>query len=188
MKQTFTIPIGCLVISMEQVGNRIITTFEPEFKKGDVIYCEDNDGFNWVFILKEKINGEVNYYTYFYIFTSAGMIVSNGGCRYPERTFRHATPEEAQRLWDALAEEGKRWNPETMQAEEIKKDRWRAKTGEIYYCLFADMSIVAATERGDTVDNPRYNSGNYFQSKEQAEMAKLYVQKAYNDFWKKELQ
>jgi hypothetical protein len=32
---------------------------------------------------------------------------------------RPATPEEAQPLWDALKKAGKRWNPETMQVEEI---------------------------------------------------------------------
>ena len=32
-KQTFTIPEGCKAVTVEQVGNQIITTFEPGFKK-----------------------------------------------------------------------------------------------------------------------------------------------------------
>lgn len=186
-KQTFQIPEGCNAITVEQVGNQIITTFEPEFKRGDVIYCGDKDGYHWVFILKEKTNREDNPYDYFCILTLSVTIKMNSCCRHPDLIFRHATPEEAQRLWDALAKQGKRWNPKTMKVEDIKKDRWRAKLGEDYYFFYWDMSVATDTEDGHNTDNDRYNSGNYFRTKEQAEMAKLYVQKAYNDFWKEEL-
>ena len=187
-KQTFTIPEGCKVISVEEVGNQIITTFEPEIKRGDVIYCEDNDGFNWVFILKEKINREFNPYDYFCVFTSAGMIKISGCCRHPNKVFRHATPEEAQCIWCALTKQGKKWNPETMQVEEIKKDRWRAENGEIYYYIYRNTYTSTFIENGNDVDNKHYKHGNYFRTREQAERAMPYLQKAFDEFWKKELE
>ena len=30
MKQTFNIPEGCKVVTVEQIGNQLITSFEPE--------------------------------------------------------------------------------------------------------------------------------------------------------------
>lgn len=30
MKQTFKIPEGCKVVTVEQIGNQLITSFEPE--------------------------------------------------------------------------------------------------------------------------------------------------------------
>ena len=41
-KQTFTIPEGCKAVTVEQVDNQIITTFEPEFKRGDVCQHENS--------------------------------------------------------------------------------------------------------------------------------------------------
>ena len=185
-KQTFQIPDGCKAITVEQVGTQLVTTVEVEFKRGDVIYCEDTDGFNWVFILKEKIIGEINPYTYFCIYTSTGAIKMNECCRHPHLIFRHATLEEAQRLWDALAKQGKRWNPETKKLEEIKKDRWRAKVGEKFYSIGSDMYIFAVTECRYTTDNIQYAIGNYFRTEEQAKRASAYIQKALDDFWKEE--
>ena len=43
-----------------------------------------------------------------------------------------ATPEEAQRLWDALAKQGKRWNPETMAGWRLKRTGGGLKGGENY--------------------------------------------------------
>lgn len=40
MKQTFKIPDECKEISIEQVDNTIVTTFEPEFKKGDILVSD----------------------------------------------------------------------------------------------------------------------------------------------------
>lgn len=182
-KQTFQIPDGCKAITVEQVGNQIVTTFEPMFKRGDVLTCEK--GCTCVF---ERLNEINNGY-----FHEIVGVIDNDITKSDSRTFgstknyRHAAPEEAQRLWDALAKQGKRWNPETMQVEEIKKDRWRAKMEENYYSLTSSLDIVTSTEDGYNTDNMRYNSGNYFRTKEQAERAKSYIKKAFKDFWKEEL-
>ena len=41
-KQSFTIPEGCKAVTVEQVGNQIITTFEPGFNKDR--WRAENDG------------------------------------------------------------------------------------------------------------------------------------------------
>ena len=187
-KQTFQIPEGCKAVTVEQVGNQIITTFEPAFKRGDVIYCEDRDGFSWVFILKEKTNREYNPYDYFCGVTSTSGIIIDNSCRHPERVFRHATPEEAQRLLDALAKKGKRWNPETMQVEPIKKERWRAKVGQQYhYIMFPTLCIVCSEYSNSSEEVKMCSIGNHFQTKEQAQRSADKLKQALADFWKGEL-
>ena len=175
-KQTFQIPDGCKAITMEQIGNQLVTTFEVEskFKDGDVVISNDKDV---LIIFKEYTNED----TIESHFNSANA--DNYG--WLTLAFRLATPEEAQRLWDALAKQGKRWNPETKQVEPL---RWRAEFGKCYCCLYGDMSIVTTIEYGVDTDNMRYNSGNYFRTEEQAERAKPYLQKALDDFWKEELE
>lgn len=183
-KQTFQIPEGCKAITMEQIGNQLVTTFEVEFKKGDVIISKNDNDVVCVFNDFKNVDS----FTEIVGLAIGGRITFfNGNWFGSVSRYRLATPEEAQRLWDYLAERDKKWNPETMQVEEIKKDRWRAIRGKWYYYFYWDMNIVTSVEDGRHLDNIRYNSGNYFRTKEQAERAKLYIQKAYNDFWKEEL-
>src|SRR5690554_963635 len=48
------------------------------------------------------------------------------GIPFTSAAFRLATDEEAQLLFDALKKAGKRWNPETMQVEDVpERDRIR---------------------------------------------------------------
>ena len=189
-KQTYPIPDGCKAITMEIIDNTIVTTFEPQFKRGDAIYCEDKDGFSWVFILKEKTNGEYNPYEYFCCVTSTHNIYIDGFSKHPERVFRHSTPEEAQRLWDALAKEGKRWNPETMEVEEIEKEIPRAKIGSVYYSVDFGNRIKPfyySEEVNDEIDKRNHETGNYFLTEEQAQRAADKLKQALADFWKEEL-
>lgn len=191
-KRTFQIPEGCKAVTFEQTGNTIITTFEPaqpEFKRGDVVYCSDNDGFNWVFVFDEKANREFNPYNYFVSVLSLGKVKFNDYCRHPEFEFRHATPEEAQRLWDALAKDGKRWNSETMKVEEIKNEIPRAESGKGSYYFFESSTsgIFGTRETNHRYDNARHEIGNYFLTKEQAQRAADKLKQALTEFWKEEL-
>ena len=182
-KQTFQIPDGCKAVIMEQVGNQIITTFEPVFKRGDVLITE----MGTICIFKDVFDD--------------GKVESFAGMNADERLFkdnkppmfagwlrnyRHATPEEAQRLWDALAKEGKRWNPETMEVEPIKKERWRAEEGNSYYCLNSIL-FVTNPDHLYEFDDIRYSIGNYFQTEEQAQRAADLLQKSLAEFWEEEL-
>ena len=56
MKHTFEIPEGCNRVTIEQQGRQIITTFEPEFKEGDVLFVEENMPYlSTIFVLKKNI-------------------------------------------------------------------------------------------------------------------------------------
>lgn len=60
--------------------------------------------------------------------------------------------------------------------KEIKKEnkfkRWRAESGEVYYC-FGKESVCIHYEKKDDTDESIYNIGNYFKTKEEAEAYKL---------------
>ena len=80
---------------------------------------------------------------------------------------RPATEAEKLRLFDALAKEGKRWNVEKKQIENLP--RWRALHSENYYCISSELIIDCQTEIGHVLDDNRYNACNYFKTREAAE-------------------
>ena len=182
-KQTFPIPEGCKAISMEIIDNQIVTTFEPQFKRGDVIAFKDG-AVCVVDIIKEKLVYEI------VGVTGYGHITFGNGNHFSKTHFfsRHATPEETQRLWDALAKEGKRWNPEKMEVEKIKKEIPRAKYMENYYVVeYNSFNVFTASETRHRFDNERHEIGNYFLTEEQSKRASDKLKQALSDFWKEEL-
>lgn len=167
MKQTFEIPEGCNRVTIEQQGRQIITTFEPEFKEGDVLFVEKNmTFFSTVFIFKKNIYNDRNE---MYAGFVDGKFVRIGGIikGFP----RHATESEKQQLFDALKKRGKRWNAEAKQVEDIKPKRWRAKENGHYWHLDSQLNASRDTEHGLKWDDMRYISGNYFISDDDAELA-----------------
>ena len=92
---------------------------------------------------------------------------------------RPATEEEKQRLFDALAKKGKRWNPETKQIEDLS--RWRAKEGERFYYVYLDGSVFDDTDNDCSSDNLRYKSCNYFKTKEAAEKVAEQIREIFNN-------
>lgn len=187
-KQSFPIPEGCKAVTVEQVGNQIITTFEPsqpKFKRGDVLISKD-EKYCWIVVFKgfDQLPS-LNKMCFYVMLSGAQRIVLNDNCN-PEG-FRHATPEEAQQLWDALAKDGKRWNLETMQVEPTKKKRWRAESGEEYYFISPSLRTGAGYEVEHDVDNIRYEKGNYFQTIEQAQRAANRLRAELDKFWEEEL-
>lgn len=83
------------------------------------------------------------------------------------RNYRPATEAEKQRLFDALAKEGKRWNAEKKCVEDLP--RWRASHGGYYYYICSDFTIDHQFDVDHHFDDERYNVGNYFRTREAAE-------------------
>ena len=112
-RHTFDIPDGVKKVTVEQVGNRIVVEMVPEERKepkpGDVMINIHGN----VYIFKEVVGSDVHKC---YAWAGEGGRLAIGSLCFCGRP---ATPEEAQPLWDALKKAGKRWNPETMQVEEI---------------------------------------------------------------------
>lgn len=166
MKQSFTIPDGCTTVTVEQIENKLIATFEAKFipQEGDFVTQSDS----WIYIfhkLDSTSYGRPTDAIFYHAFIHEGRVKSvpcYGIGRWSETTNRLATESEKQQLLDALAKDGKKWNAELKRVEKL---RWRAKYGEWYEYLntmkgFPNME--EAMERGDDYDNGRYNSGNYF--------------------------
>ena len=78
-----------------------------------------------------------------------------------------ATEAEKQRLFDALAKQGKRWNAEKKQIEDLP--RWRAKKRRAYYYIIQDRMVAYKEEAHEALDNHNYELGNYFRTREAAE-------------------
>ena len=53
--------------------------------------------------------------------------------------------------------------------------RWRAREGDEYSFLSGSWYIGRSTEQADTVDDYRYNTGNYFKTEKEAEQHKAYL-------------
>ena len=91
---------------------------------GDVMKRDNGD----IFIFREIIDGKTFHHafynpTYDHLSTSKDCSICS---KTPVRAI-HATNEEAQPLFNALAKNGKKWNKEKLQVEDIK---WVPKAGE----------------------------------------------------------
>ena len=111
-RHTFAIPDGVKKVTVEQVGNRIVVEMVPEKepKPGDVM-INDNGS---VYIFK-SVRDDRKSHNHYAWFGEDGRLSFEWACY----SGRPATTEEAQPLFDALRKAGKRWNPQTMQVEEI---------------------------------------------------------------------
>lgn len=114
----------------------IFETKKVEFKKGDVLRLIDDENVNTTIIFKDMYdNYSVNYFVAIELYQV--KLMYNDYMSFNWNKKRHATESEKQQLFDALAKEGKCWNAETMEIENV---RWRPKPLEYYY-TFAKSNI-----------------------------------------------
>jgi len=121
MKQTFKIPTGCKEISIEQVGDKIVTTFEKKekFKKGDILFCDSISGLNGIIILENgSYTTKIPYLCH--LAKSGNFYFTNSVTNENFPKLRFATDSEKQLLFDALAHKGKQWNAEKLCIEDLK--------------------------------------------------------------------
>lgn len=126
------VPDGFVLDKIETEGETIVAFVKEKerFKRGDVI-----SGDGWVCIFKYAgVYNEAWYFACLEVNTEDLYITNKLHCGYIEDFTRLATPSEAQLLFDALAKEGKKWNPETLQIEEIEKDILVPESIGIYRC------------------------------------------------------
>ncbi len=110
-QHTFDIPDGVKKVTIEQVGNRIVVEMVPEKepKPGDVMI----DAKGNVYIFKSVVDSDIH--RHYAWFGKDGRLVIGSMCT----PGRPATLKEAKPLFDALKKAGKKWNPETMEVEEV---------------------------------------------------------------------
>lgn len=61
--------------------------------------------------------------------------------------------------------------------------RWRAKRGEKHFSILFTGEVMSFSEYYDKFDNDRYDLGNYFKTKEQAQ--KVVGSQEWQNFWAK---
>lgn len=115
------------------------------------------------------ISNTDNNYSVTYYVTQCSKGIKFTGAWGSNCILRNAAPEEIQELNDQLASEGKYWNPDTMQIEQLK---WKPNFKGVYYFISTNGNICYDRWDDVTVDYSRYKSGNCFQILAKAE-AKL---------------
>lgn len=129
----------------EQLGGKLnLETLEieqpkQEFKDGDILYS--NLVGNKIFIAKIEEKGILHSYVYMDIYNKVLNIDKNetfaiSGCIY-NGNIRLATDSEKQQLFDALAKEGRRWNPDTKKIEDLPK---KCEFKPMDWCLMKDST------------------------------------------------
>ena len=115
---------------------------KQEFEDGDIV-IRDGDNVFGSFILPYRGTNEEGLIlteAYFYYFPYS-LNIKKGiecGCGYT-KDYRLATEEEKKKFFDALKKEGKRWNAETKQVEDIEDKYFKPKD----WCLMRIASDYA---------------------------------------------
>ena len=110
----------CEGATFEVVGeNLVITPKEQEFKDGDIVRTT-----HFIAIYKEATGIKLDFFNYVELeddFDNDNVNELHYNSSLMPKELRFATKEEKQKLFDALESEGKHWNPETKQIEDILK-------------------------------------------------------------------
>ena len=146
------IPDGCKATIKDG-----IVIFEKDFEDGNVLHSVHDD---LMLIYKEGFSSES--------FSSHFNTAHNYNSGWNIHSFRHATDEEKQLLFDKMKEQGLKWNAEEKRVEKI---RWRAEYGKEYYYVGNQGILIVDKERGVYADENRYKFSNYFCTRAQAEEA-----------------
>lgn len=185
-----TIPEGCKTVTVKVDGEQVITEFELEEKKfepedGDILSGVPYPLCKCVLIYKgaNQPGGILAYAGFIEGLGSQKLYISENGkyngyglvSQYP----RHATEEEKQLLFDALAKDCKRWNAEKKCVEDLT--RWRANYGELYYCVKYDCCVIKDIEGHDIGDDKCYGCGNYFKTEEAAERVAKQIREIFKN-------
>ena len=154
-----TIKDGVIIFEKEE-------SKEQEFKRGDVIVSKMNE-----ILLVDRHSFENRILRSFVNIQQDGILFNSSYSSWKaHHTWRLATEEEKQLLFDKMKEQGLKWNAEEKRVEKI---RWRAEKGEKYFTLKgATLVIDFYTENFDRTDEKCHEYGNYFCTEEQAEEAK----------------
>lgn len=170
-----TVPHGCKATVN---GNEIIIEKEREFKDGDILTSIYDDTVTIIFKCYHN-DGSGRGMSYFN--TEANPVKGFENKCWDMDSFRHATADERQYLFDKMKERGLRWNAEEKQVE---KTRWRAKEGDVYWTLSLSscLEILGVREDDFGCDQDSWEFGNYFKTKEQAERAAEAIKETLRKF------
>ena len=169
MKKTYkiTLPKDAKVYTIDAKANdgvlNVTVNLEQKYvpKDGDVVTCMS------IIVIYAGTNENGSIRTYAALHEQRlQTVISEKGWGYT-KNFSPATEEEKQRLFDALAKQGKRWNAEKKCIEDLP--RWRAEKGGLYYIVNNDFTTLQYKDYGERSDIVLHDVGNYFRTREAAE-------------------
>ena len=170
MKKTYkiTLPKGANISTVETNDNNgvleVTVGFEKKYvpKDGDVVCCKE------VIAIYAGTNETGGIMTYAALHEQRlQTVISEIGWGYTS-DYLPATEAEKQRLFDALAKYGKRWDAEKKCIEDLP--RWRAERAAYYFFVnIPKCEVGCIHDYFYAVDNLNYNVGNYFRTREAAE-------------------
>ena len=170
MKKTYkiTLPKDAKVYTIDAKANggvlNVTVNLEQKYvpKDGDVVYAQgERENYNWIFIYQKS---KTDPYLGCRYYASLGIehngkpieeLVISDYCNTQD-FLRPATEAEKQRLFDALAKEGKRWNAEKKCIEDLP--RWRAERAAYYFFVnIPKCEVGCIHDYFYAVDNLNYN-------------------------------
>ena len=169
MKKTYkiTLPKGARVYTIDAKADdgvlEVTVNLEQKYvpKGGDIVSC------NGIIVIYAGTNETGGIKTYAALHGQRlQTVVCEKGWGYT-CNYRPATEAEKQRLFDALAKQGKRWNAEKKCIEDLP--RWRAAKRSFYYFIAQDSLVLHREEAHEGFDKRNYERGNYFRTREAAE-------------------
>lgn len=146
-----------------------------QFKDGDIITCgwaNRYKSYSWTCVLRGEIEQIVDnmFIADYCSVNSDGDYSSENGDSDSATWVRYATEEEKQKLFDALAKEGKVWDSEKKAVVELK---WKPKVRDIYFTpIFTDdYTFFARNVLWEDLDcnYNDYDKGWCFKTKEECE-------------------
>ena len=117
MKQTFNIPAGCTVGSIEQDGDKVIIEFEYTPKRGDVCVMRTVSNQDVIIVVDSVSGTTIHTFAEFWKRDNS-LHINDEITTFAPDTFRPATEEEKQLLFAKLKENGKRFNADKMCIED----------------------------------------------------------------------
>ena len=101
--------------------------YEPQ--DGDICYAESRDGYCTPFIYRHTGLNRTAFYAAFDKWGNVLIYHGNAMSKETMKMLRPATEDEKQKLFDAMAKKGRRWNAEKKVVEDIPKP-YEFKKGE----------------------------------------------------------
>lgn len=166
---TLEVVDGVMIVSPVK-GNDI-----TQFKDGDIITCGwdyYNKNYSWTCVLRGEIEqiADNMFIADYCNIDCCGEYSCENGDSDSSTWVRYATEEEKQKLFDALAKEGKAWDVEKKAVVELK---WKPKVNDDYYSpLYTNQEVFSpccypwTNSRFDTYV---HNEGWCFKTREECE-------------------
>ena len=110
---------------------------QPEFKDGDILHSDETEYSDETIFIAKISGGVIGTYGYIDLLDESVMVRNDTFEESEINAIRLATDSEKQQLFDALAKEGRRWNPDTKQIEDLPK---KCKFKPMDWCLMKDST------------------------------------------------